>query len=101
MNDLDSVTRAAMSLEGLQAALPEDIRDNLNWLPEKTFFFIISILDDAPNATTAKKEHHPSLYNDDDETASNPGDDDAGEMEVAFPEPVERKAATLVEAQNR
>ena len=35
MNNVDSVTRASTSIAGLQPALPEDIRDNLNWLPEK------------------------------------------------------------------
>lgn len=77
------------SLESLRAELPDEIRDGLNWLPDKTYFFLVSIL--SPVAPQP-------LYADEDEQEGN--EEQEPERASPFPQVAEKELAVLVRARN-
>jgi hypothetical protein len=91
INNVLAPDRIAGSMAELEAGLPADVRDGLNWAPDKTFFFIVSVLDSS--VAPAEVEHGFSLYEDDEEAGEK-------ESDMGFEELRERKAAALVVARN-
>jgi hypothetical protein len=97
INDIVAPIRVAATAEELRAELPEDVRDGLNWSPDKLFLFILSVLG-APAARDGNQSPGP--------LCDDAGEEDgaagvaASDFEMHFPELTERQSAVLVEARN-
>lgn len=89
----------ALSIEALRSALPEEIRSGLNWSPEKTRFYILSVL--SPAAPPLESidffgEREPGSETESDEiTRSN-----LSQQPAPFPEVVNKELAVLLRARN-
>ncbi|HXI71514.1 MAG TPA: hypothetical protein VNN22_14260 [Verrucomicrobiae bacterium] len=94
VNEIVPPGKVSFNIEMLKQGLPEDIRDGLNWTPDKKSFFLVSVLSSRPA---------PVLPADMDESAMNNPDDPAEDLDgyiAALPEMKDKEAAVLVEARN-
>jgi hypothetical protein len=101
-NEILGPGQTSSDINALQRGLPDDIRDSLNWAPEKTFLFVVSVLsppvpppdpveefeDETPTATEG------NTGNTDDEKV--PLDPSVAEL----PDLLDKEAAALVKARN-
>jgi hypothetical protein len=98
VNGLLAPGRTPATVEELRAGLSQDVRDGLNWSPDKLFFFIVIVLHGLA-ATEANRDPVPAP-----EAATEGGGGCGGEAalesEMLIPELAERDAAALVEARN-
>ena len=92
----------ASDIEKLQASLPEDIRSGLNWSPEKTRFYILSVL-----RPLAPPPEPPDEFEEREAVAPGAGEDsDAGAeagstgVPTPFPEVAQKELAVLLRARN-
>jgi hypothetical protein len=98
VNDLLAPGRTAATVEQLRAGLPEDVRDGLNWSPDRLFFFIVIVL--HGHATTEVNHDPVSPHDAATEGGGGCGGEAALESEMPFPELAERDAAALVKVRN-
>lgn len=104
--DVDQVVRPgklSFSAGTLQSDVPEDIRSGLNWLSDKKFLFILSVLSpllppaepvDEPEAEAPDTGESPD---EDIETTESIG---IGELYATFPQALDKEAAALIQARN-
>jgi hypothetical protein len=85
------------SVEALQGQLPEDVRSGLNWAPDKTFLFVVSIL--SPPRVQAEKPEALPMY-EDAENAEDTGGTNPAEPLLALANLADKEAAVMVEARN-
>ena len=104
--DVDQVVRPeklSFSAGTLQSDVPEDIRTGLNWLSDKKFLFVLSVLSpfvpplepvDEPETEDANSAGSPD---------ENPGKSEPlepGELYGLFPQALDKEAAALIQARN-
>ncbi|MGA2747597.1 MAG: hypothetical protein ABSG59_02390 [Verrucomicrobiota bacterium] len=99
VNNIMRTIRASADLEALQRGLPEDVRSGLNWAPEKTFLFLVSVL--SPPAP----EPEPGEELDSETATAGSGGEEAREIPLdpsvaALPDLLEKEAAVLVKGRN-
>src|SRR6185369_1496173 len=95
------------TIESLQAELPEDIRSGLNWSPEHTFFFLISVLSPPPAQPQFPEEDLDETHSTAHGGAAQEDQDEQQGLESVeepapspFPEIVDKELAVLVRARN-
>jgi hypothetical protein len=104
--DVDQVVRPeklSFSAGTLQSDVPEEIRSGLNWLSDRKFLFVLSVL--SPLAPSAEPPDEPEI---DDEDAVESSDENAeksepvsiGELYGTFPQALDKEAAALIQARN-
>jgi hypothetical protein len=104
--DVDQVVRPeklSFSAGTVQSDVPEDIRSGLNWLSDRKFLFVLSVL--SPPAPEAEPPDEPEI---DDEYAVESSDENAeksepvsiGELYGTFPQALDKEAAALIQARN-
>ncbi|HKW28548.1 MAG TPA: hypothetical protein VJT54_04375 [Verrucomicrobiae bacterium] len=104
--DVDQVVRPgklSFSAGTLQSDVPEDIRSGLNWLSDKKFLFILSIL--GPLMPPAEPVDESELKASD--SGESPDEDieenepiGVGELYATFPQALDKEAAALIQARN-
>ncbi len=101
VNGLVPTQNLPPSVEALRNDLPEDIRSGLNWLPEKTFYFLVSVLCPRVSTSDAWRQSDHSMLRA-GQRADEDSEEDEGERSgsISFPELVDKKAAALVQARN-
>jgi hypothetical protein len=99
VNEFVQPGHADASVEALRLELPEDVRSSLNWSPEKTFLFVVSIL--SPSSDRVGKSENLTMYEDtENENNDGSGKSDSDEPIMPLPELADKEAAILVEARN-
>lgn len=98
VNDLLAPGRTAATVEELRAGLPADVRDGINWSPDKLFFFIVIVLHEL--AATEVDQEPVSAHDAATEEGVESGGEAALEPEMPFPDLTQRDVAALVEARN-
>lgn len=94
--------KISFDVESLKRDLAEDIRSGLNWSPDKTFFFLVSVL--SPRSMPAAPADEFGSNAPDDINASD--ENEAGQRPeldgfvAALPEMRDKEAAALVQARN-
>jgi len=104
--DVDQVIRPeklSFSAGTLQSDVPEDIRSGLNWLSDKKFFFVLSVL--SPLAPQAEPMDEPEMDAPDsdgpsDENSEEPEPMGLGELYATYPQALDKEAAALIQARN-
>jgi len=84
-------------LESLKKNLPDDLGSGLNWSPEKTFLFLVTVLSPPPLVTYT--EDIPET----DSEAGEPVEEPTADLDPAvadLPEMRDKETAALVEARN-
>lgn len=104
--DVDQVVRPgklSFSAGTLQSDVPEDIRSGLNWLSDRKFLFVLSVL--SPPAPQVEPPDEPET--EEDESAESPDDSteksepiSIGELYATFPQALDKEAAVLIQARN-
>jgi hypothetical protein len=104
--DVDQVVRPeklSFSAGTLQSDVPEDIRSGLNWLSDRKFPFVLSVLSpmvpqveppDEPEADDFDSDESP------DEKAETSEPISIGEMYATFPQALDKEVAALIQARN-
>jgi len=100
--DIDQIMppgQIAPDLESLQRHVPEDIRSGLNWLPDKKFYFLVSVFSPrpVPRLTDGEGESAKPLADDENPNEEKP---DLERFVATLPELRDKEAAALVEARN-
>ncbi|HUA38839.1 MAG TPA: hypothetical protein VMA35_10650 [Candidatus Sulfopaludibacter sp.] len=103
--DVDQVVRLeelSFSAGTLQSDMPEEIRSGLNWLSDKRFLFVLSVL-----SPLAAQNFVDEPETDDPESAQPPvadaergGPISPGELSATFPQALDKEAAALIRARN-
>jgi hypothetical protein len=104
--DVDQVVRPdklSFSAGTLKSDIPEDIRSGLNWLSDKKFLFVLSVL--SPPAPPAGILDEPDTEAEDssessDENAEKSGQISIGELYATFPQALDKEVAALIQARN-
>ncbi len=103
--DVDQVVRPnklSFSANTLQSDVPEDIRSGLNWLSDKKFLFILSVLSPPPQAEPLDEPatDTPDSVESLDEDAEKSEPIGIGELYGTFPQALDKEAAALIQARN-
>jgi hypothetical protein len=104
--DVDRVVRPeklSFSAGTLQSDVPEDIRSGLNWLSDRKFLFVLSVLSPwAPQPEPPDDAETDTVDSDEssDETAENSAPISPGELSGTFPQALDKEAAALIQARN-
>ncbi len=104
--DVDQIVRPeklSFSAGTLQSDVPEDIRSGLNWLSDKKFLFLLSVL--SPLAPSAELLDEPEMdapdsFESPDEGIERPELIGIGELYGTFPQALDKEAAALIQARN-
>jgi len=104
--DVDQVVRPeklSFSAGTLPSDVPEDIRSGLNWLGDRKFLFILSVL--TPPAPPAEIPDKPETEEDDlTEPPAENGERSEpismGELLATFPQALDKETAALIQARN-
>jgi hypothetical protein len=102
--DVDQVVRPdklSFSAGTLQSDVPENIRSGLNWLSDKKFLFVLSVL--SPLAPPAEPLDEREDSNSDESSDENPEKSapiSIGELYATFPQALDKEAAALIQARN-
>jgi hypothetical protein len=104
--DVDQVVRPeklSFSAGTLQSDVPEDIRSGLNWVSDRKFLFVLSVL--SPMAPQVEPPDVPEADNPDfdvssDENAEKSEPISIGEMYATFPQALDKEVAALIQARN-
>jgi hypothetical protein len=104
--DVDQVVRPeklSFSAGTLQSDVPEDIRTGLNWLSDKKFLFMLSVL--SPFVPPPEPVDEPETEDADaaESSGENPGKSEhigLGELFELFPQALDKEAAALIQARN-
>ncbi|HTQ50843.1 MAG TPA: hypothetical protein VMJ12_09030 [Candidatus Acidoferrales bacterium] len=104
--DVDRVVRPeklSFSAGTLQSEVPEDIRSGLNWLSDRKFLFVLSVL--SPPAPQVEPVDEPETDNPDsdeslDELTEKSASISVGELYATFPQALDKEAAALIQARN-
>jgi hypothetical protein len=99
VNEFDQPARVAGSVEALKRELPDDISAGLNWSPEKTFLFVVSVLS-HPIDKNRKSETTAMFKRAKGEMSGGVGERYPDDTLMSLPELAEKEAAILVEARN-
>lgn len=104
--DVDRVVRPeklSFSAGTLQSDVPEDIRSGLNWLSDRKFLFVLSVLSPLAPQVEPLDELEPDDLNSGespDETAEKSAPISIGELYATFPQALDKEAAALIQARN-
>ena len=104
--DVDQVVRPeklSFSPGTLQSDVAEDIRSGLNWLSDRKFLFVLSVL--SPLALQAELPDEPETDDPDsdeslDELTEKSAPISVGELYATFPQALDKEAAALIQARN-
>ena len=104
--DVEQVIRPdglSPNIEWLQRDVPEDIRSGLNWLVDKQFLFLLSVL--APLAPPPEFVDEPETDDSDpdessDEDSGEPEPVGLGELYAMYPQALDKETAALIRARN-
>lgn len=104
--DVDQAVRPeklSFSAGTLQSDVPEDIRSGLNWLSDRKFLFVLSVL--SPPSLPAEPLDEPETDEDDlaesaDENVEKTEPISIGELYATFPQALDKEAAALIQARN-
>ena len=104
--DVDQVVRPdklSFSAGTLKSDVPEDIRSGLNWLSDKKFLFVLSVL--SPLPPQAEIPDEPDTEEEDssessDENAEKSVQISIGELYATFPQALDKEVAALIQARN-
>jgi hypothetical protein len=98
VNDLVAPGRIAATVQELRDGLPVEVRNGLNWSPEKLFLFIVIVL--SRPAATELNQHDVPIYDAVTEGGGECGGETSPDPDTPFPELAQRETAVLVEARN-
>ena len=104
--DVEQVIRPeklSFSAGTLQSDLPEDIRSGLNWLADKKFLFVLSVLaplPPSPDPVDEPETDAPDPVGPSDESAEEPEPIGIGELHEMYPQALDKEAAALIQARN-
>jgi hypothetical protein len=104
--DVDQIVRPeklSFSAGTLQSDVPEDIRSGLNWLSDRKFIFVLSVL--SPPAPPAEIPDEPES---EEEDLTDPSDENTeksrpisvAELYATFPQALDKEVAALIQARN-
>ena len=104
--DVDQVVRAeklSFSAGTLKSDVPEDIQSGLNWLSDRKFLFVLSVL--SPRSPHVELPDGPEIGEDEltessDEGAGKSAPISLGELYATFPQALDKEAAALIQARN-
>jgi len=104
--DVDQVVRPdklSFSAGTLQSDVPEDIRSGLNWLSDKKFLFILSVL--SPLEPPVEPLDEPGTDDSGSDESSDENSEKSapigiGELCATFPQALDKEAAALIQARN-
>lgn len=102
VNQVLPLTPLSYDLESLKRDLPEDIRSGLNWSPERTFVFLVSVLKPPPPPADPDAEFTDDALRvrDEELQTDQVSGAELDDAVASLPELREKEAAALVEARN-
>jgi hypothetical protein len=104
--DVDQVVRPeklSFSAGTLQSDVPEDIRSGLNWVSDRKFIFVLSVL--SPMAPPVEPPDEPEADNPDFDVSSDENTEKSrpisiNELYATFPQALDKEAVALIQARN-
>jgi hypothetical protein len=104
--DVDQVVRPeklSFSAGTLQSDVPDDIRTGLNWLTDRKFVFLLSVLSPPPPPPNFADEPETDASDSDetpDEDSEGSDTTGLGDLLATFPEAADKEAVALIQARN-